>query len=256
MSNSKVLLPNIVTGCNLLFGIFSLMLVLNEDYVMASICIFIAMLFDFLDGQVARWQQATSQFGMEFDSLCDLVSFGIAPGMMAFAAYMRELDELGIFICCVYMLACGVRLAKFNVLASKSTGKKSFYGLPSPAAAGFVCSTFMMLNKFENPLMIKLFPISILGAGILMVSNIKYPVPMGFFFFLKNRITGLPRVALLGFFAFLFIRHAEILIYGIFSTYLVTGIVRSVLAAQPARYAAPNEAQGEAVFQKDHNHTV
>ncbi|MDX9702853.1 MAG: CDP-diacylglycerol--serine O-phosphatidyltransferase [Candidatus Auribacterota bacterium] len=250
MNNRRVILPNIVTGCNLLFGIFALMLVLTEDYAMACICIFIAMLFDFLDGQVARWQQATSQFGMEFDSLSDLVSFGIAPGLMGFAAYMREMDEIGVFICAVYMLACGIRLAKFNVLASKPTGKKIFYGLPSPAAAGFVCSTLLLLNKFDNALIVKLFPLSVLGAGILMVSNVKYPVPMSFLFFLKHRITGLPRVIFIGVFAFLFVSHAEILMYSVFSIYMITGIIRTAFSTKTVRYSVPIQAQSETILRK------
>lgn len=245
MNRSRVLLPNIVTGCNLLFGIFALMLILSEDYPLACICIFIAMIFDFLDGQVARWQHATSQFGMEFDSLCDLVSFGIAPGMIGFAYYLRELDELGVFISALYMLACGVRLARFNVLASKSTGKKIFLGLPSPAAAGFICSSLLLLNKFDNVLLLKLFPVSMLSAGILMVSNVKYPVPLSFFFFLKNRITGLPRFAFLGVFAFLFVQHAEMLVYAGFSLYLVMGIVRTALARQPS---SAHSSTGDATF--------
>lgn len=228
----RAILPNIITGLNLLFGIFSLMLTFNEDYIPASICIFIAMICDLLDGQIARHQNATSQFGVEFDSLSDLVSFGIAPGMLAFSFYLHSFDELGVFIVSAYMLTCAIRLARFNV-QTKPGAKKVFSGLPSPAAAGLVASSIVLVAQYESSIFMKLFPVTVLVASILMVSTIKYPVPIGFVYFIKNRVTGWPRIILLGILVVLLFTHTELFLNGVFTLYALFGLVRSILLARP-----------------------
>ena len=232
--NRNIILPNIITGLNFLFGIFALILIFNEDFIPASICIFISMICDLLDGQVARRNNATSHFGMEFDSLSDLVSFGIAPGMLLFAFHLHELNELGIFIVSVYILSCGIRLARFNVTA-KPASKNVFSGLPSPAAAGLVCSSLILVTKYNSVFFLKLLPMTVLTAGILMISSVKYPVPVGFIYFMKNKITGLPRLAVLGLGAVLLFTRTEILLYAIFAIYVTFGITRAVLQYAPNR---------------------
>ncbi|MCB1195498.1 CDP-diacylglycerol--serine O-phosphatidyltransferase [bacterium] len=223
------LLPNIITGLNFTFGIFSLMLTYDGEYVFASLCIFLAMLFDFLDGQVARRHNATSQFGIEFDSLSDLLSFGIAPGMLVFASSLHSLNEFGIVISICYMLACGIRLARFNSETNTaSSGTKVFIGLPSPASAGMVCSSLILLIKYNNPILIKLFPFTILFVSFLMVSKVKYPVPIGFIFFLKSKIVGIYRLAFVAAAAFLLLLYTEILIFNVFAIYMLFGLTRRI----------------------------
>lgn len=224
-----VILPNAITAMNLLFGVFSLMFIYNDDHFAASICIFSAMLCDLMDGQVARYHNATSKFGLEFDSLSDLVSFGVAPGMLVFTYALKEMNELGIFIASAYILACGLRLARFNVSA-QSSGKKSFSGLPSPAAAGVVCSTLMISLIDSTESFYKMLPFSVLLAGILMVSSVKYPVPVGLLIFLKNRIIGLYRILFLAVLMILLFRYTEVMLYITFVGYAAFGLARAILA--------------------------
>ncbi len=227
--NRNILLPNIITGLNFLFGTLALILIYNEEYILSVICVFLAMLCDFLDGQVARRNNSTSKFGFEFDSLSDLVSFGIVPGMLAYSYYLRDMEEPGVIIASVYMLCTGIRLAKFNSM-TKSSGKKIFYGLPSPAAAGVVCSTFVIINKYESLLFIKLFPLVVLTTGLLMVSNVKYPVPVGFLYFLKNKIKGWYRIGFACFILILLFNYTEILLSSIFMIYLTFGLSRALFS--------------------------
>jgi len=246
--NRNVILPNVITGLNFLFGLFALMLIYNEEYVFAVICIFMSMLCDFLDGQVARRNNATSKFGFEFDSLSDLVSFGIAPGMLSYSYLLRDLDELGVIIASVYMLATGIRLAKFNTVA-KSSGKKVFLGLPSPAAAGVVCSAFVFVNKYETVAFLKIFPVVVFATGLLMVTNIKYPVPVGFLYFLKNKIKGWPRIVFAGLVVLLLFNFTEIFLNSIFLVYVFFGLSRAIFSVIP--YNAPVKAYISALKNKN-----
>ncbi|RJP58001.1 MAG: CDP-diacylglycerol--serine O-phosphatidyltransferase [Candidatus Auribacter fodinae] len=231
-----VILPNIITAMNLLFGVFALMLIYNNDLFSAAICIFSAMLCDLMDGQVARRHNATSQFGLEFDSLSDLVSFGVAPSMLAFSFVLRDMNELGVFISAAYILACGLRLARFNVMA-QSSGKKHFSGLPSPAAAGVVCSSFMLILRHDYSFAYKIFPLTVLLAGVLMVSSVKYPVPIGLILFLKNKMSPLPRLLVVSVFSVLVFTSTEIMLYAVFAGYVAFGLTRSisVLSSNPVK---------------------
>jgi len=227
----NVLLPNIITGGNLLFGFFALMLIMNEEYVLSAMCIFIGMLCDFLDGHVARFSQGTSQFGLEFDSLSDLVSFGVAPGLLAYSYYLNAFNEVGVFIASFYAVACGIRLAKFNVQTHNSTSsKKIFYGLPSPAAAGVVCANLLLINRTDNVMLVKFLPVTVLLAGILMLSKVRYPIPITFFFFLKNQVRGVARLALASVLIYLLFVYTEALLYFGFVSYTFFGIARTALA--------------------------
>ncbi|MCD6459562.1 CDP-diacylglycerol--serine O-phosphatidyltransferase [bacterium] len=235
----NVLLPNIITAGNLLFGFFALMLILNEEYVLSAMCVFIAMLCDFLDGHVARFSHGTSPFGLEFDSLSDMVSFGVVPALLAYSYYLNEFKEIGVFIASFYAVACGIRLAKFNVTAHNSSGgKKIFSGLPSPAAAGVVCANILLINRTDNVMLIKFLPVTVLLAGLLMVSKVRYPIPITFFFFLKNRIRGLARAALASILLYLLFAYTESFLYFGFVGYAFFGIARTVLAKKEDRVSS------------------
>ncbi len=227
MMNKRALLPNIVTGLNFLFGIFSLMFILNEEYSYAVICVFIAMLCDFLDGQIARRNNATSEFGIQFDSMSDLLSFGIVPGILAFSFMLRELAELGVFIASIYMLSSGIRLAIFNV-KTQTTSKKEFIGLPSPNAAGLVCSCVILIIKYDNPFLLRIFPIVVLASAVLMLSKIKYPLPMGFIYFLRGKFNKTTRWALVCAFVVLLYTNTEIVMSLGFISYTLFGLTRTV----------------------------
>jgi CDP-diacylglycerol--serine O-phosphatidyltransferase len=163
----RKIVPNMVTSGNLLCGLFSLMLAFHGRYVPAAWMIFFAVIFDGLDGNVARSLGGGSQFGLEYDSLADLVSFGVAPGMMM---YMAALDGfggiLGALVASFYALCVALRLARFNVVHVPGL----FQGLPSPAGGLFVAS-FTLAKLPHHPLLIALL---LTFSGLLMVSSIPY----------------------------------------------------------------------------------
>jgi len=158
-----------VTSGNLLCGFFSLMLTFHGHLVPAAWMVFIAVIFDGLDGKVARILGGSTQFGLEYDSLADVVSFGVAPGMLFYAASLNGLGSVpGAMAACFFTLCVAMRLARFNVVNVPG----SFQGLPSPAGGLFVASFVMAgLPLKSQPLLIAAIMIL---TGLLMISSIPY----------------------------------------------------------------------------------
>ncbi len=167
-------LPNMFTTVSLFFGFLSIISSLNNEFEKAAISILISCIFDILDGRIARLTNTTSQFGLEYDSLSDLVSFGVAPVIFLFKWTLQSFGRLGWLACFMY-LACGaLRLARFNVYAKSERDVSYFKGLPIPAAASFISAMFLFgeaIKKSWNPAFIL---ISVYVLSFLMVSNIRY----------------------------------------------------------------------------------
>ena len=164
----KQIAPNMVTSGNLLCGLFSIMLVMNNRLIPAAWLIFFAVIFDGFDGKVARMLGGGSQFGLEFDSLADLVSFGVAPSMLLYQASLRSLHLIGAVIACFFALCVALRLARFNVVHVPGP----FQGLPCPAGGLFVAS-FVIAGldlKIPNAIIAAI----LFGTGLLMISSIPY----------------------------------------------------------------------------------
>lgn len=141
-------LPNLLTIMNMFFGFFAIIYSINGNFIWASYAIVVAAVFDQLDGRVARMANATSKFGAELDSLCDLVSFGMAPGLLLFLWSLEPFGRLG-WLASFFFVACGaLRLARFNV-QSGSVEKAYFQGLPIPMAAGIVASSVLAFEDLE-----------------------------------------------------------------------------------------------------------
>ena len=174
------ILPNLVTTANFLCGIVALMSVYNGKVKQAAVLILFAMIFDFFDGSLARLQKATSEFGMEYDSLADLVSFGIAPVFIVYSTVLSKLGRLGIGVVFLYCTCAALRLARFNVQMSvSSTEGKTFRGFPTPAAAGIIASWYLLMEKYgmtaDLPYIFYALPPLLIILSYLMVSNIRYP---------------------------------------------------------------------------------
>lgn len=170
---SRFLLPNLVTVGNLFCGLLTIIYASSERFDKACIAVMIAILLDGLDGQVARRFNATSKFGVEFDSFSDLVSFGLAPGLlMYYWAFLPHADEFGVFVCFVYVISAASRLARFNITCENLN---SFQGLPTPASAAMVVAlvNFDIRSEYEI-LVLFLATIIMIGLGFLMVSSIPY----------------------------------------------------------------------------------
>ena len=169
------LLPNLLTTGALFGGFYAVLSGFSGNFEIAAIAIFVAMVFDGLDGRVARMTNTQSDFGVQYDSLSDMVSFGIAPAIVVYGWGLTGLGKVGIAAAFVYASCAALRLARFNVQSSVNSGK-FFIGLPSPAAAaliaGFVWSAYtLQLSWFISAFTALLTAV----AGLLMVSNFKYP---------------------------------------------------------------------------------
>jgi CDP-diacylglycerol---serine O-phosphatidyltransferase len=170
------LIPSLFTTGNLICGFFSLVSTFNGDYFQASLFIILANVLDGLDGLVARITKTTSQFGVELDSLADLVSFGVAPAVLVFYWALVPWHTWGWLAACLYVVCGALRLARFNVQI-KNVEKTHFVGLPIPAAAEMIVATVLLYYSFgvegaANKEVILLLVIYLLAG--LMVSNFKY----------------------------------------------------------------------------------
>src|SRR5437870_6206552 len=143
-----VLLPSLLTTGNLFCGFFALLLTVEGRYTDAALAIFVAMIMDLLDGRVARLMKATSQFGVEFDSLADVVSFCVAPAFLLYSFALKDLSRPAWFGAFLFVICGALRLARFNVQTG-STDKRYFIGLPIPAGAAVACSVVILLQGEE-----------------------------------------------------------------------------------------------------------
>ena len=170
------LLPNLFTTGGLFCGFYAIIATLREEYLFAGIAVLIAMVFDGLDGRIARMTKTSSKFGVEYDSLSDLVSFGVAPGVLAYRWALEPWGAWGWLAAALYVTCGALRLARFNV-QSESADKKNFIGLPIPAAAAVVATTILMYDflggEGATSKHITLLLLIYILAG-LMVSNIRY----------------------------------------------------------------------------------
>ncbi len=167
------ILPNFLTASSIFVGVLSIIASSQGNFEKASIYLFIAMLLDGLDGRVARMTNSTSKFGVEFDSLADVVSFGVAPAMLLYFYTGHNFGKFGAMVSAMFVVFGAIRLARFNVTATSETSV--FIGLPIPASALAVVVWVMLFDKYHlSEYSITLLYISMLIA-ILMVSNIRYP---------------------------------------------------------------------------------
>jgi len=134
MRRGLYLVPTLFTLANLFCGFLALLWAADGKYVWSAILILVAGILDGLDGRIARLTGTSSEFGRQFDSLADLVSFGLAPACLSYFWSLRSLDRLGLGLAFLFLVCAGLRLARFNLAGAKD--RKHFVGLPSPAGAG------------------------------------------------------------------------------------------------------------------------
>ncbi|WP_108446946.1 CDP-diacylglycerol--serine O-phosphatidyltransferase [Halomonas denitrificans] len=221
------LLPNLFTTSALFSGFFAMVAAVNGDFTAASIAIFIAMVLDGLDGRVARMTNTQSDFGAEYDSLSDMLSFGVAPGLVAFIWILQDIGKTGWVVAFLYVACAALRLARFNVQIG-SVDKKWFIGLPSPSAAALVAASVWTFHSFDAEAFgFKLLMLVVVGAaGVLMVSNIRYysfkdvdlkgPVP---FVFLLAIVLGFVVISI----------EPSVMLLLLFGTYVASGPVMALM---------------------------
>ena len=168
------LLPALLTIGNLFSGFYALLLSLEQRYPEAAYAVFVAMIMDMLDGRVARLVKATSQFGVEFDSLADVVSFCAAPAFLVYAFALAGMPRAAWFGTALFLICGALRLARFNVQTG-TVDKRFFVGLPTPAGAGLMASTVILLHGVElSRWHLMAVATGSYLVGLLMVSTFRY----------------------------------------------------------------------------------
>ena len=225
MSRSKrrrgiYLLPTAFTVANVFCGFYSIVCSMNGRLERAALLIGLAVLFDLLDGRVARLAKATSEFGKEFDSLADVISFGVAPAVLVYSWGLGLLPRVGWLACFLFVICGSMRLARFNI-QQKVVDKRFFVGMPIPAAAGVPASiVFMFPEPLASPA--ETFPllILILVLAFLMVSTLR------FYSFKDLGLRRRPAYLTILILALLFVAigtHPQSMLLGMATSYMISG---------------------------------
>lgn len=169
------ILPNLFTTAALFAGFYAIVQAMNGHYEQSAVAIFIAMVMDGLDGRVARMTRTQSAFGAEYDSLSDMVSFGVAPALVVYVWALKDMGKLGWIAAFVYCAGAALRLARFNTQLEVAD-KRYFQGLPSPAAAALIAGLVWVMHDYQisgNDVRWLAWTLT-LFAGLTMVSNFRY----------------------------------------------------------------------------------
>jgi len=222
------LLPNLFTTAALFAGFFAVINAMNGKFEVAAIAIFVAMVLDSLDGRVARLTNTQSAFGAEYDSLSDMVSFGVAPALVSFSWALSSLGKFGWAAAFVYVAGAALRLARFNTQVA-TADKRYFTGLASPSAAAVVAGMVWVCHDIgwvgqELPRLIAIIAgVVTLAAGIAMVTNIRYHSFKGLDF--KGRVPFVAILLIVVVFSVVMLDPPRILL-AIFSLYALSGPVQ------------------------------
>ncbi len=169
------LLPSLFTMGNLFCGYACVLYTMRGDLTSAAPFVGVAVVLDMLDGRIARLTGSTSAFGREFDSLADVISFGIAPAVLGFVWGLQPLHRIGWAIGFIFVAAAALRLARFNIQSVGASDKRYFVGMPSPAAAAVPAATvYFYPEGFQDPRMAVIAALVVLVPALLMVSTIRF----------------------------------------------------------------------------------
>ena len=243
-------LPNLMTAGNLFCGFLALTKIVQwdsttgsfHDIKLALFFILLACIFDLLDGRVARMGGAESPFGREFDSLADIVSFGVAPAFLVHRIVLKDVfanhEDVGWFIASIYLICGAFRLARFNCLATMAGtgGGKEFLGFPIPAAAGMVASLTLLiiqLNEKDKTLghWNYLLAVMLVFLSAMMVSTVKYPTFKSLTFRTTRTFTKMLLIVLaVGFFVLFWDKILHFILPFFFTAYLIYGFFRPYIS--------------------------
>jgi CDP-diacylglycerol--serine O-phosphatidyltransferase len=246
------LLPNVLTTGCLFSGFYAIVAAIDENFSPAGKAVFIAMIFDTLDGRIARLTRTESAFGKEYDSLADMVAFGLAPAIVAYqwgvvriAEYGHAWGRFGWLACFFYAVAAALRLARFNA-RSATADKRYFEGLPSPSAAAIVAAFVWFSSEWREPGLVGLiaaFAVTA-SAGALMVSRFGYP---SFKQFDLDRRIKFAYALLVPLFLILIASEPATMLLSMFTTYALSAPtlwlvrrIRRAIRGAPASGAGPS----------------
>jgi CDP-diacylglycerol---serine O-phosphatidyltransferase len=249
------LLPNLMTAGNLFCGFMAILQIIAgslgeatgtenwiQQYERSLLYILGAFIFDMLDGRLARLGGKESSFGREFDSIADVISFGLAPALLVLKIILADLPEqfhwLGWLIAFIYLLAGAMRLARFNIVSTQPQASKDFLGFPIPAAAGLVASiTLLLLTFYEKEKTIPsswkyIFPVLLLFLSFMMYSRIMYPSFKAFDWKAKR---FLPQVLIIAIIIILIVKTWRYSLALVFVSYLIYGFIRPFISKRIRR---------------------
>ena len=217
------LLPNLFTTAALFSGFYAVLAAMNGKFEHAAVAIFLAMVMDGLDGRVARLTNTQTAFGAEYDSLSDMVAFGLAPSLVVYVWSLHGLGKLGWLAAFIYTAGAALRPARFNTQLGKSD-KRFFQGLPSPAAAALIAASVWVAVEYEVDGQTLSYAACLLtaAAGLLMVSNIRYRSFKDLD--IRSRVPFVSIVAVALMFAIILVQPPLVL-FLIFSVYAISGLV-------------------------------
>ncbi len=217
------ILPNMLTSASIFSGVLSITKSIDGDFVIASWLVLLSLIFDGLDGRVARLTNSCSRFGLEFDSLADIVSFGVAPAVLIYMYAGSAFGRFGVVVMALYVIFGAIRLARFNV-TSNINEPSVFIGVPIPTAAVFLSLFVLLFQKYSLEDFNFLLLLISLFVSLLMVSNIRYPSFKKID--LDKRYIRKIFIGLVGIFLFIFIYPIEAIV-SIFSCYILYGVIRA-----------------------------
>ena len=224
------LLPSLLTTANLFSGFLAVLLTSNQRYAEAAVAILVAILLDILDGKVARLTNTTTQFGLEFDSLADVVSFCVSPAYLLYAWALSQLGRTAWFAAFLFVICGALRLARFNVYVGL-TDRRFFVGLPTPAAAGLAAATVLLFVDVEMPRwgLVAISAATYLVA-VLMVSTFRYWSFKEVDFGRRHRV-GILLLVVLG--VLIVASHHQVFLFTLFGLYVLSGPARRLWVRKP-----------------------
>ena len=230
------LLPNLITTGALFAGFYAIVAGMNGNFIAAALAVFVAMALDTADGRVARWTRTESRFGAEYDSLSDMVAFGVAPALVAFSWGLHTLGKVGWVATFIFMACAALRLARFNTKGDSAT----FTGLASPSAAAIIACCVWTWVDFELGVPSKSAAAAMAAVtvvvGLLMVSNFEYFSPK--LFNIKGRVPFVTLVLVVLVFAILLADPPRVLL-GLFAVYALSGPVKRLWASWRSEETPP-----------------
>lgn len=234
------ILPSLFTCGNISCGYLSIVSSIDGDFTGSAWFLILAIALDISDGKVARLTKTTSEFGIQLDSLSDLISFGVAPSVMMYQLVLNSMDKVGIAIAVLYVVCSALRLARFNVRTQNGIESRSFIGLPTPASAGLLISFVLSYQLFiaapgqdltfktipilmkNMPVFFKMMPIAVVILSLLMVSNVPY---VSFKKLDLSRPKAFRLLVLVIILLFLIITFPQNIVFVLFSLYVFSGIL-------------------------------
>lgn len=244
MRKGIYILPNLFTSASLFCGFFALLRTLQEDFYTAAIFILASGLLDGIDGKIARYTNTTSRFGVEYDSLADVIAFCVAPGILVYAWALEPFGRLGWLAAFLFVVCGALRLARFN-LQSNTVESRFFSGLPTPAAAGVIATGVLVFYEVGDTGVSRHLTVLIVTylLAFLMVSTFKYYGFKDIELFRRKPFRWLVIAILL---LIVIVYEPEYTLFGLFFAYFISGPILSLVLFYRRRHPKPVISEGKA----------